>query len=447
MIDGVLDAMADACRDQAQADGVPDPRSHQQRRADAVAALFEAIATGADIPLVRDPSRPEPERPEAEDGAADRAGAELQEESEGLANGNEHHQADARRGESAQALKDILDAHQTERDRQLAQFGLEPLAGGQVLGWWRKPRIGRSRRGPHLVVTMTDAALLGVSEEPGILMGYGGISAELARKIASAAQKVTVLKVRHPVSRPRAEQRGYTAEVFFPDPNEAVEAEPSVSAANGHADPAAKRYRPTQQIIDLVMARYQSCTHPGCSVPAVRCDVDHVVPFGAGGPTCQCNLHPACRAHHRLKTFFGGWKVRRTRPGAGLPVDTVIWISPAGFEYVSEPTSLPGNERTLLSLLDGSELTWGRPRESRTGGGGEQRGGPVDREVTEKPDRTSAARRTAERLSRWRRALQRALAETERRDRLRANGARRDASAAADGKKRGAEVGHGEPTF
>lgn len=117
MIDGVLDAMADACRDQAQADGVPDPRSHQQRRADAVAALFEAIATGADIPLVRDPSRPEPERPEAEDGAADRAGAELQEESEGLANGNEHHQADARRGESAQALKDILDAHQTERDR------------------------------------------------------------------------------------------------------------------------------------------------------------------------------------------------------------------------------------------------------------------------------------------------------------------------------------------
>jgi len=55
---GVLEAMADACRDQAAADGVPDSRTHQQRCADALATLFTVLGEGGDIPIVPTPSNP-----------------------------------------------------------------------------------------------------------------------------------------------------------------------------------------------------------------------------------------------------------------------------------------------------------------------------------------------------------------------------------------------------
>ncbi len=43
------------------------------------------------------------------------------------------------------------------------------------------------------------------------------------------------------------------------------------------------------------------CTHPGCTVPAERCEVDHVVPFAEAGPTSQANGVLRCPAHHRWR--------------------------------------------------------------------------------------------------------------------------------------------------
>ncbi len=63
---------------------------------------------------------------------------------------------------------------------------------------------------------------------------------------------------------------------------------------------------------------------PYCTRPAERCDDDHCVPHDAGGPTCTCNIAPACRGHHRAKTH-GGWTYRFMRPGVYL------WVSPAGY--------------------------------------------------------------------------------------------------------------------
>jgi hypothetical protein len=56
LTDEVLDRLADHCRDHNKANGTPDPRSRQQLRADAHAALFRSIADGTPLPMIFDPS-------------------------------------------------------------------------------------------------------------------------------------------------------------------------------------------------------------------------------------------------------------------------------------------------------------------------------------------------------------------------------------------------------
>jgi len=45
------------------------------------------------------------------------------------------------------------------------------------------------------------------------------------------------------------------------------------------------RYRPSTKLARLVRARDGQCRYPGCGVTAVRCDLDHVVPFDHDNPT------------------------------------------------------------------------------------------------------------------------------------------------------------------
>ncbi|GLB65231.1 hypothetical protein NCCP2495_31110 [Dietzia sp. NCCP-2495] len=80
------------------------------------------------------------------------------------------------------------------------------------------------------------------------------------------------------------------------------------------APDTALRYRPGAALSHRVRLRDGTCRHPGCSIPADDCDLDHVVPFNhsnpeAGGHTVESNLACLCRFHHRLKTFIG-WEYR-----------------------------------------------------------------------------------------------------------------------------------------
>jgi Rieske Fe-S protein len=50
-----------------------------------------------------------------------------------------------------------------------------------------------------------------------------------------------------------------------------------------------------------IEVRDRHCTHPGCTVPAERCEVDHVVLFVHAGPTTQANGVLRCPAHHRWR--------------------------------------------------------------------------------------------------------------------------------------------------
>ncbi len=50
-----------------------------------------------------------------------------------------------------------------------------------------------------------------------------------------------------------------------------------------------------------VQVRDRECFHDLCDTPAADCDVDHIQPWAAGGPTIQANGRPACGFHNRAR--------------------------------------------------------------------------------------------------------------------------------------------------
>ena len=85
-------------------------------------------------------------------------------------------------------------------------------------------------------------------------------------------------------------------------------------------------YTPSPRLREQVILTHPTCVFPGCTRPSRSCDVDHVIPWAEGGPTCSCNLVAVCRFHHRLKTH-GSWTLERI--GHRL----FVWTSPHGRTY------------------------------------------------------------------------------------------------------------------
>ncbi|GAA1475647.1 HNH endonuclease signature motif containing protein [Nocardioides aestuarii] len=73
------------------------------------------------------------------------------------------------------------------------------------------------------------------------------------------------------------------------------------------------------------------CVFPWCTREARVCDHDHGVPHVDGGATCDCNLAPLCRRHHRLRTH-AGWRYTR------LDETTFLWADPHGQQFLSDTT-------------------------------------------------------------------------------------------------------------
>ena len=68
--------------------------------------------------------------------------------------------------------------------------------------------------------------------------------------------------------------------------------------------------------------------------PAARCDLDHTIAWDQGGQTCECDLAPLCRHHHKCKQAHG-WQLEQPEPGV------LIWHTPAGRTYITRPTQYP----------------------------------------------------------------------------------------------------------
>jgi hypothetical protein len=189
----------------------------------------------------------------------------------------------------------------------------------------------------NLTVPLTD--LIGLATEPGHVAGFGPVDPDLSQQLATAASAnpasrccVTVTDtdgraighgcIPGPGGLERLSTQGFTLTIN--------------PLARGicdhrHQEPG---YHPSRRLRHLVTARTPTCTAPGCGRPAVRCDLDHTVPFDQGGRTCECDLAPLCRHHHRCKQAEG-WLLDQPEPGV------MIWTTPSGRRYLTPPGMAP----------------------------------------------------------------------------------------------------------
>jgi hypothetical protein len=142
--------------------------------------------------------------------------------------------------------------------------------------------------------------LMGLSEQPGSLEGYGPIDADTARRLAAAAP-------------------GFTRILTHPETGVPL----SMSR---------ERYSAPTSLRRLVRHRGPTCGFYGCSRPAADCDLDHTHAWQHGGHTSFENLAYLCRGHHVVK-HNTPWAVQQARDGTGV----LTWTSPSGRTYVKVP--------------------------------------------------------------------------------------------------------------
>lgn len=120
--------------------------------------------------------------------------------------------------------------------------------------------VAAARVTAHIGVVVSLEAMLGVSDEPGMLAGSGPISASAAREVITACSPDSTL---------------YRLVV---DPDGAL------------LDVGRQRYAVSDIQRRFVAARDVTCRFPGCAARAVRCQIDHAVPWDDGGRTDIANL-------------------------------------------------------------------------------------------------------------------------------------------------------------
>jgi hypothetical protein len=211
--------------------------------------------------------------------------------------------------EQAALMEQAVDTHAATFDddgRTLAQkradalFDLVTNRTGGI-----NTQSGGGRSAAVVQVTVPLDVLIGVSEEPGELKGYGPITAGQARDVAFAQGTIWRRLITHPS----------TGMVVKTDPT---------------------TYKPTTETIRHVEARDRHCAFPTCRMPAHRTDLDHVVEFdhhhpASGGQSVPENLIPLCRRHHGLK-HRGGWTVVRDDS-----TGCTRWTAPTGHTYTNTP--------------------------------------------------------------------------------------------------------------
>ncbi|HWI30392.1 MAG TPA: DUF222 domain-containing protein [Microbacterium sp.] len=87
---------------------------------------------------------------------------------------------------------------------------------------------------------------------------------------------------------------------------------------------------PSRRLKAWLRYRDGVCRHPGCSRPALRCDLDHTTAVVEDGATCAGNLAHLCRRHHRLK-HLANWRYAHGAAGH------MRFTAPSGRRYESPP--------------------------------------------------------------------------------------------------------------
>jgi hypothetical protein len=160
-----------------------------------------------------------------------------------------------------------------------------------------KQRLGTEQGRPARIgVTVPFSTLMGISDEPGELHGYGPITAEVARVIAADGSWRRLLT----------------------DPK-----------SGALLDYGTTRYEPPQNLAEFIIVRDRTCRFPPCNWSAQASQLDHTEPHrqdGTGGATAHYNLGAWHDRHHNAKTSHG-WVYSQPEPGR------FIMTSPAGLVY------------------------------------------------------------------------------------------------------------------
>ncbi|OOB90187.1 hypothetical protein B0T42_13045 [Rathayibacter sp. VKM Ac-2630] len=215
----------------------------------------------------------------------------------------EAHGAFDRIDRAARSLKDLPDEERTLGQLR-ADITTALLLDGETLpGPDGSPAtaIPRGTR-PRVSVTVPVLTLLGRSDEPGVLDGYGPIDPATARRLAADAPSFTRI-LTHP-------QTGAVLSV------------------------GRTTYRVPADLRRALATRDATCRFPGCTRSARDSDIDHGTEWQHQGRTDADNLAHLCRHHHRLR-HTTTWQVRH-RPGGVLD-----WTSPTGRHHTTAPEPPP----------------------------------------------------------------------------------------------------------
>ena len=177
---------------------------------------------------------------------------------------------------------------------------------------------GSVARPVQLGLVMTDTALLGGSDEPALLEGYGPVPAELAREIVAGA--VT-----------RDEQVWLRRLYTSPTTGELVAMDARSRVFLGSLN-------------RFVRLRDQTCRTPWCDAPVRH--VDHAREHAKGGPTSAGNAQSLCEACNHAKQA-PGWRARPSPDADGHEIVTTL---PTGHTYRSRAPALATVRHTPLRL-------------------------------------------------------------------------------------------------
>jgi hypothetical protein len=153
---------------------------------------------------------------------------------------------------------------------------------------------------PRISIVVPLDAILGWSELPGELAGYGPIPASLCRQALA--------------------EPGAQLERF-------------VVAADGTLIDRTRLRLPDAALREWVNAVHRTCRMPGCNRPACTCEADHIEPFNGTNTTAE-NLEPLCCRHHHVK-HDAGWHVERRDDGVAE------WTTTTGRRYEKPPDDWP----------------------------------------------------------------------------------------------------------